>query len=189
MRIAKIPAEFYHEYRTDVMFDGYKWDLQAGEQSTISDKVLLLEHAEANFLCENAEKLFRETIEMERILHKSPEIVPALGISQQMTDALCNCEYDSLKHIRMMRFDFHTTTDGWRISEVNSDVPAGWPEASVLPALAQKYFDGFVPHVSFGEILTKKLAALVPHGETIAYLHDTHRKTRIYFNLRVARTY
>ena len=29
-----------------------------------------------------------------------------------------------------MRFDFHLTTEGWRISEVNSDVPGGFTEAS-----------------------------------------------------------
>jgi glutathionylspermidine synthase len=174
MKIAVIPAEFYPEYRTDVMFDGYKWDLQANAQSTISDKVLLLNADEAVFLAENAVKLYHETIEMERALHKNPQHAVALGISAQMADALCGCEYDSAKNIRFMRFDFHPTTCGWRISEVNSDVPAGYPEASVLPALAQKYFDGYERYGCFGEIFTKKLAALVSHGETIAYLHDTH---------------
>jgi len=174
MNIKSIPTAFYPDYRMDVMFDGYKWDLQAGEQSTISDKVVLMEQGEASFLVEHAVKLYHETIEMESVLHKSPEIVPALGISHQMTDALCNCEYNPAIHIRFMRFDFHPTTDGWRISEVNSDVPAGYPEASVLPALSQKYFDGFSQYGCFGDVIKKRLVALVPSGYTIAYLHDTH---------------
>ncbi|MDR0272711.1 MAG: glutathionylspermidine synthase family protein [Clostridiales bacterium] len=158
----------------DVIFDGYKWDMQSGEQSTICNQVLLMERCEALFLSEHAEKLFHETIAMERVLHKSPQLAVRLGISQQMTDALCNCKYDAEKHIRFMRFDFHPTTDGWRISEVNSDVPAGWPEASVLPALAEKYFDGFKQYGCFGDALKKKLLRLIPEGSTIAYLHDTH---------------
>ena len=49
MELSRIPAEHFADYRTDVMFDGYKWDLQAGEQSTISDCVLLMEPSEADY--------------------------------------------------------------------------------------------------------------------------------------------
>ncbi len=34
-----------------------------------------------------------------------------------------------------MRFDFHPTTEGWQISEVNSNVPGGFTESSTLPRL------------------------------------------------------
>jgi hypothetical protein len=36
---------------------------------------------------------------------------------------------------RVLRFDFHWTDQGWKISEVNSDVPGGYCEASDLPRL------------------------------------------------------
>ena len=174
MKLKSIPPQHYPDYRMDVMFDGYKWDLQAGEQSTISDSVLLLEQEDAIFLADHAVKLYHETIEMERVLHDNPEVVLELGISKKMTDALCNCKYDPDKHIRFMRFDFHPTTNGWQISEVNSDVPAGYPEASILPALALRYFDGYRQFGCFGEVMKRRLMKLVPPGSTIAYLHDTH---------------
>ena len=34
-----------------------------------------------------------------------------------------------------MRFDFHPTIAGWAVSEVNSDVPGGYNEATLLPVL------------------------------------------------------
>jgi len=39
-----------------------------------------------------------------------------------------------------MRFDFHLTTEGWRISEVNSDVPGGFTEASFFTELMAEHF-------------------------------------------------
>ena len=173
IRVKSIPEEYYLDYRLDVIFEGYKWDLQAGEQSTISDKVVLLEQEEMSFLADSAVKLYQETIALERALQKNPELVLEMGISQKMTDALCSCDYNAEKHVRFMRFDFHPTTSGWKISEVNSDVPAGYPEASILPTLAQPYFEGYRQFGHFGNILVDRLTSLIPLGSTIAYLHDT----------------
>ena len=41
-----------------------------------------------------------------------------------------------------MRFDFHPTSTGWRVSEVNSDVPGGWTEATELPNLYAPFHSG-----------------------------------------------
>jgi len=172
--IGSIPSAFYADYRINVMFDGYKWDLQAGEQSTISDKVVLLGSDEAAVLIKHAKRLYDETIAMETALCKRPELAVEIGISKQMADVLCSCDYNPNGHVRFMRFDFHPTTDGWRVSEVNSDVPAGYPEASVLPTLAEVYFDGYRQCGSFGDVFAERFSRLVPKGGVIAYLHDTH---------------
>jgi glutathionylspermidine synthase len=42
--------------------------------------------------------------------------------------------------IRVMRFDFHWTTTGWHISEVNSDVPGGYCESSSFTRLIAAEF-------------------------------------------------
>jgi Glutathionylspermidine synthase. len=39
-----------------------------------------------------------------------------------------------------MRFDFHLATDGWRVSEVNSDVPGGFTEASAFTRLMAAHY-------------------------------------------------
>ena len=46
--------------------------------------------------------------------------------------ARCSSDWRALAPAspRIMRFDFHPTLDGWRVSEVNSDVPGGFTEAS-----------------------------------------------------------
>ena len=62
--------------------------------------------------------------------------------------------YDPQDHIRLMRYDFHPTIDGkWAVSEVNSDVPGGFAESSLLPELACKTIN--IPeleYTSFGLI-------------------------------------
>ena len=174
IKIGTIPASDFPDYRLDVMFDSYKWDLQVGDQSTISNKVALLDPSEMNFLAESAVKLYHETIEMEHSLQNHPDLAIKMGISQEMANALCNCHYTPSDHVRFMRFDFHPTTEGWKISEVNSDVPAGYPEASILPKLAEKYFEGYHQFGNFGDVLAERLTKLIQPNSTIAYLHDTH---------------
>ncbi|MCL2350697.1 MAG: glutathionylspermidine synthase family protein, partial [Defluviitaleaceae bacterium] len=175
IRLANVPKESYNDYRLDVIFEGYKWDLQETYGSgTICDKVVLMGAAEAAFLAEQAVLLYHETVQMERELKKHPNLVLEMGISQEMTDALCKCEYNPAEHVRFMRFDFHPTKDGWRISEVNSDVPAGYPESSVLPALAAPYFENYKQYGCFGDVFAKRLSALLPAGANITYIHDTH---------------
>jgi glutathionylspermidine synthase len=50
---------------------------------------------------------------------------------------LRNAQRDGLTPtaVRVMRFDFHWTESGWRISEVNADVPGGFSEASEFTRL------------------------------------------------------
>jgi len=174
IQLGRIPPSSFQEYRYDVMFDGYKWDLQAGEQSTVTDGVVLLEPAQLDDLRAKAVALYQETIQMERLLQKRPDLAVKMGISKKMAVELCNCEVDPTAHVRFMRFDFHPTTKGWQISEVNSDVPAGYPEASLLPQLAQRYFDGYCQSGNFGDLLVERLSRLTKPEGLIAYLHDTH---------------
>ena len=174
IQITTIPVSHFYDYRLDVMFEGYKWDMQAGEESTISNQIVLIDKTEIDFLKKAAVALYEETVKMEHALKKRPDLVQKMGISEEMAAALCQCDYDPHQHVRFMRFDFHPTTEGWKISEVNSDVPAGYPEASILPKLAEKYVPNFSPCGDFGEVFTEKLKQLIPAQTTIAYLHDTH---------------
>ncbi|MCL2828534.1 MAG: glutathionylspermidine synthase family protein [Oscillospiraceae bacterium] len=173
LKVTSIPASAFQEYRHDVIFKAYKWDLQAGEQSTIGDKVILLEPTDARFLAETAISLYHETVAMERALKNRPDLGIFMGISKEMATAIHNCTYEPETHIRLMRFDFHPTESGWAISEVNSDVAAGYPEASILPLLAEPFFDGYTRYGDFRKLFADSLKKHVPNGGTIAYLHDT----------------
>jgi glutathionylspermidine synthase len=72
-----------------------------------------------------------------------------------------------------MRFDFHFTTDGWRISEVNSDVPGGLNEASGFPPLMALHYQDAEP---VGDPAASYASALARHAGTsgtVAFVHAT----------------
>jgi glutathionylspermidine synthase len=91
-----------------------------------------------------AELLAGETIAAERELLALPALHRTLGITRRLRSAL----RESSDHaygtstFRMMRFDFHWTENGWRISEVNSDVPGGFTEASSFPQMMARLSPG-----------------------------------------------
>ena len=64
-----------------------------------------------------------------------------------------------------MRFDFHYTTDGWRVSEVNSDVPGGYAEASRFTELVSHCVpETRPPGDPSGELMNLVLSAIGEHG-------------------------
>ena len=83
-----------------------------------------------NQLASWAEQLTAETCAAElEILHK-PHLLAELGLPHSIRNILRQSAPLTPAAARVMRFDFHYTTQGWRISEVNSDVPGGFAEAS-----------------------------------------------------------
>ena len=74
---------------------------------------------------------------MEQAMAGRTDLVKKLGFPSKIKKVIPKIDnYSREKHIRLMRFDFHPTTEGWSVSEVNSDVPGGLAEASVLPRIA-----------------------------------------------------
>jgi glutathionylspermidine synthase len=67
-----------------------------------------------------------------------------LGLPPRLSKALEQAPW-SPEAARSMRFDFHPTEDGWQISEVNSDVPGGYGEASIFTRLMAEEIGGCVP--------------------------------------------
>jgi hypothetical protein len=64
-----------------------------------------------------------------------------------------------------MRFDFHPTADGWRASEVNSDVPGGFTESTRFSELvASCTGEGEVPGDAAARWIDAIAAAVPPRG-------------------------
>jgi len=72
-----------------------------------------------------------------------------------------------------MRFDFHYTTAGWRISEVNSDVPGGFIEASGWSALFAAECPGALAPPNPSEIYARALAKALGPNKLVALVHAT----------------
>jgi len=175
MRLISIPSEKYDEYKLDVIFNGYKWDLQFGDRNTVAKHVLIIENSEFIQLKKLTEQLASETISAERAMLNNIKLAKPLALSKQMTKALKNIKnYLSDNHVRLMRFDFHPLENSaWAISEVNSDVPGGFAESSVLPQIAKKTLVENHDFVDFSQILIDSIISKVPKKATIAFVHCT----------------
>jgi len=71
---------------------------------------------------------------------------------------------------RVFRFDFHLTTQGWGISEANSDVPGGYCEASHFTALMARHFPHLRPAGDPAGAWAGALATAAGPGSVIALL-------------------
>jgi glutathionylspermidine synthase len=78
--------------------------------------------------------LARELVEVEQAALERPEVLRELGLPRRLVGLLRRGPLTP-GAARVMRFDFHATGEGWRISEVNSDVPGGYTEASSFTRL------------------------------------------------------
>jgi glutathionylspermidine synthase len=119
----------------------HKWDAQVGDVATLAPFPLLLRSTVWNELSALAQRLFHETLAVERELLERPELQARLGLPRPLR-RLFAIGRPTPAAARVMRFDFHPTTDGWRISEVNSDVPGGFTEATHFTALMAEHASG-----------------------------------------------
>ena len=131
--------------RRRTMLEGCKWDAQVGDVATLAEFPLLLERATWLELAGAAERLTAETLAAEDELLTRPELLARIGLPGRIRRALAATGPVSRAAARTLRFDFHWTTEGWRLSEVNSDVPGGFAEASLFTRLMAAHVDDFVP--------------------------------------------
>jgi len=125
------PAEFA-ELRRRTIFECGKWDPQFEDECVLADFALTLAPESWRELATLAERLARETLAAEAELLQRPELHAWLGLPPAIRRCLRACPTRGAARgaARVMRFDFHWTRAGWRISEVNSDVPGGFIEAA-----------------------------------------------------------
>jgi glutathionylspermidine synthase len=140
----EICLETFREIQTQLCLDYFKWDIQIGDVSTLFRQPLLMQPDAWNELKEFSENLSAELFSMERELLDRPELWTRLGIPREIRNVLKEAgRQNSTKSVaRTLRFDFHYTTEGWQISEVNSDVPGGHAEASAFTAMMASQFPG-----------------------------------------------
>lgn len=176
MRLVPIPEEKYEEYRLTVMFDCFKWDPQFLDHNTIAKYALVITQEEYQELVQLTEALDRETRAAEEYLNAHLELAEPLRLSKKMKKEVQMMKnYNSNQHVRLMRYDFHPTTEGkWAVSEVNSDVPGGFAEASLMPQAAINVLtEKDYTFKNFGENLIKAIVEKIPQNGRIALVHCT----------------
>lgn len=176
MKLISIPKDKYDNYRLDIIFDCYKWDPQFLDNNTIARHALVISEEEHKELEMLTEKLDKETIQAEIMLNNNLKLAKPLALPRQIKNELKKMKnYQADRHIRLMRYDFHPTIEGkWAISEVNSDVPGGFAEASLMPKVANELFkDKNYWYKNFGDIIADAIAKKTKPKGRIMFVHCT----------------
>jgi glutathionylspermidine synthase len=130
--------------RRRTLFEACKWDPQVEDVSTLSAFPLVLRREAWREIACLAGNLAAEAAAAEVELLQKPRLARKLGFSRVIGKVLQRASRgaSSPGAARVMRFDFHFTTEGWRISEVNSDVPGGFNEASGFTSILAANYPG-----------------------------------------------
>jgi glutathionylspermidine synthase len=169
-----------------------KWDAQVGDVAAMAPFPLLLSRPAWAALASTAASLARETLAMEAELSLRPELWPRLGLPRALDRALRprREEPPTPAAARIMRFDFHPTEEGWRVSEVNSDVPGGFTESSRFAELVAKHTGAGEVTGDAGQTWMAAVADAVGHDGAVVllsapgWLEDTQVVTHLAARLR-----
>lgn len=135
---------------------------------------VILESETASFLNRTAEALTREALAAEAEMLQRPDVLEDLGLPRSLRKVLQKAGDKNLwPELRVMRFDFHPTTEGWRISEVNADVPGGFIEASGWNALFAKTSATACPPANTSELYAGAFREAIGPEGLVAFVHAT----------------
>jgi len=170
----------FEAIRRRLMLDHCKWDVQVGDISTLAPFALILRHDIWRQLAEFAEALFAEMEEAEKELLTQPKLIDRLALPRRLKRAFAGEYADELTPgiARVARFDFHWTDEGWRTSEVNSDVPGGFCEASSLSQMMASHYPGATDAGDVADAWAVAMARKLQPGATaglvcaVGYMED-----------------
>ena len=170
--VAPLGEEEYRRIRRRAIFDCFKWDPQVEDTATLAPFPLVLRGEAWRELATFAAALARETLAAEAELLERPELHAALALPRRVRAALRQLIPPTTGVARLIRFDFHYTTDGWRISEANTDVPGGLNEASGFAALMAEAYPAVDSVGDVGLEYVRALLRASPNGY-VALVHAT----------------
>lgn len=168
-------TEEWNSIRMRMMFECCKWDMQSEDHAVLADFPLVLEDDAWQLLARQAEQLAAEVLAAESELLQRPELQGRLGLPRNIRKVLRQCDPANapVGCARVMRFDFHLTPEGWRISEVNSDVPGGFIEAAGFAELMAEHYPAYVIPQNPARTYANAIAATAADGALVALVHAT----------------
>ncbi|MBL0921022.1 MAG: glutathionylspermidine synthase family protein [Phycisphaerales bacterium] len=163
------------EMRLRLAFDHGKYDLHLGDHSTIAARPILLSASEWSAIARDSEALWRESVELEARVLANPRLLTRLGLPRALIAEVRRATRHGHAGVgaRFVRYDFHPTPDGWRISEANADVPGGFLESAALTPLFLDLAPGCSGAGDPCSALAGALAQATGSGEHVALIHAT----------------
>ncbi|MDR3459143.1 MAG: glutathionylspermidine synthase family protein [Verrucomicrobiae bacterium] len=165
-----LPSEDFSALRRQMLLEGCKWDAQVGDECTLAPFPLVMKRSVWNRLTVQAEQLTTEAFAAEQEIAQRPDLLRQLGLPQALQAVLADGAPLTCAAGRVIRFDFHFTTGGWRISEANSDVPGGFTEASLFTKLMARHHTQLQPAGDPLAVWCDALAVAAGTGGIIALL-------------------
>jgi hypothetical protein len=156
--------------RRKAALDGCKWDIQVGDVTTLAPFPLVMKRSVWTRLAASAEQLASEAERAEVEIALRPKLLQQIGLPRPLRRILASHAPLTPAAGRLMRFDFHLTRNGWRISEANSDVPGGLTEASHFTSMMAEHFPFLKSAGDPGEAWCDALAKAAGKAGVIALL-------------------
>lgn len=166
-------AREFEPLRRAAMLRHCKWDAQVGDHATLAPFPLVLRRAVAAQLETWAERLAAEAMAAEAELVRAPELQELLAVPRPIR-ALLRRGLEigwTPAAARVMRFDFHPTAEGWRLSEVNADVPGGFSESTEFTRLMAEQHPGLAPAGAPGPAWADAIVRRAPVPSTGALVY------------------
>lgn len=124
--------------RSKAIFHAGKVDPQMFDQPALAPYAMVLSRAAAAEVFDLAERAWRELVELESaVIASGAAALKRLAIPSTLRRQL-RARSSGSSGVRVARFDFHPTASGWRVSEINADVPGGYIEAGPITRLARE---------------------------------------------------
>lgn len=159
------PATF-EVIRRRAILECCKWDPQVGDVETLAPFPLVLAGDEWRKLSAWTEQLSAEALEAEHELLEAPDDLGLPRALQRVFEKDRGLSPTPAAG-RIVRYDFHPTREGWRVSEANCDVPGGFAESSGVTALMAAHYPQLRPAGDPGASWANALART---GSDVAFL-------------------
>ncbi len=174
-QVDPLDARLFAEVRRAAIFECCKWDPQVEDVCTLSPAPVVLKRSAWQELVSWSEQLAREAIAAESATLRQPHLLKRLGLPWRLRRRLAvpAMAAGQSRHARLIRFDFHFTTEGWRISEANTDVPGGFNEASGFTRLMSRHYPQTRVSGDPVESLVVSVGKTTGQPGTVALVHAT----------------
>lgn len=171
-----LPSEVFRQVWLETVFDEFKWDPQIGDVAVLSNFALVLTTDAWRELSGLAERLAAEALAAEAELLSRPDLRARLGLPRPIERLWRRSRTPSVgsdRDVRVVRFDFHDTTEGWQISEANCDTPSGFVEAGGFTRRMAARYPGVRPAGDPAAALARGIAARVTEAARVALIYPT----------------
>lgn len=170
-----LSPEYHARILRRAVFDCCKWHTHSEDRPVLCPFPLVLDADIWDQLVGLAEDLAREALAAEQELLHRPDLHDRLGLPRALRRCLGRPadRGPTPGAARVMRFDFHWTAEGWRISEANTDVAGGFIEAGGVTRLVAASYPNCCPAGDPGAALADAVRERVGAGARVGLMHLT----------------